>query len=102
MSLHENTATTLETPDESAVVDLVDGETTKYIGEAMREGTYALFRFEVTCEPQDLEISFRLADDGDDDDDALERATTTMRRMARGRRCRPRTGGNCGSWCISA
>ncbi|MEE3207967.1 MAG: GTPase, partial [Candidatus Thermoplasmatota archaeon] len=28
---------------------------------------------EVTCEPQDLEISFRLADDGD----APERATTT-------------------------
>ena len=73
MSLHENTATTLATPDESAVVDLVDGETTKYIGEAMREGSYALFRFEVTCEPQDLEISFRLADDGD----APERATTT-------------------------
>ena len=46
-------------------IDLVDGMTTKYIGEAMDEGTYTLFRFEVTCEPQDLEISFRLADDVD-------------------------------------
>ena len=57
-------------------IDLVDGMTTKYIGEAMDEGTYTLFRFEVTCEPQDLEISFRLADDVDGDGGARETAAT--------------------------
>jgi len=57
-------------------IDLVDGMTTKYIGEAMDEGTYTLFRFEVTCEPQDLEISFRLADDDDVDGGARETAAT--------------------------
>ena len=35
----------------SAAVDLIDGRDGS-VGEAMREGSYALFRFEVTCEPQ--------------------------------------------------
>ena len=62
----------------TSAIDLVDGATTTYIGAAMDEGTYSLFRFEVTCEPQDLEISFRLADDvdGDVDGDARETAAT--------------------------
>ena len=32
---------------------------TRYAGPAMLAGTYAMFSFEVTCEPMDLEISFR-------------------------------------------
>ena len=32
---------------------------TRYAGPAMLAGTYAMFSFEVTCEPMDVEISFR-------------------------------------------
>ena len=41
------------------VVPLREGAVTRYAGPAMLAGTYAMFSFEVTCEPMDLEISFR-------------------------------------------
>ena len=47
--------------DASRVVDLVEGKTTRYVGEDVGSGAFVMYRFEVACAPTDAEISFRRA-----------------------------------------
>lgn len=47
--------------DASRVVDLVEGETTRYVGADVGSGAFVMYRFEVACAPTDAEISFRRA-----------------------------------------